>query len=630
MESVGVGEGAVTIMSDREGRLLTAAEPTLGERYPWLRVLLAQPVDVLGAVLPDRLPSRVVGAFARGGIRTCADLEGLTETDLHDIRGTGPTTVGLVMAALDDVGARLRTVNSADTQPRTADSEGVAAVAALLNTLAPAADLLSDVREALDVLCDWADFNGHGTAVGGILDSLAGTGSVPADVARAADAVRGLRLGAPPGSEASPMRVWWESLDGRERDVVRHRIARQDRTLEELGQTHGVTRERIRQVEKHIRTSLAQQLERDSWRRVRWQVERLQSVVGAWAPLSAVPDHRPDDDTWRIVLEMSGLVADEDAGVIHRAGSRLPELDELPFYAPEGVVLDVDVALGMLARHGVHDAHHGSALEAIGLHDLGGVWVRWPRSFVERGIALLSVAGTPLTAEQIAAEVGSASVRSVRQRLQDDPRVQRVTRATLGLRSWGQPEYTGVADLMLKTIAQRGGLIPVRELVSYLEETYEVRPLTTMAYTAAPAFVVEAGTIRARGRSEPFVVDSDPSGVHGLTANDDGSVSYLIQVEGELLRGSGRPAPVVLGGLLGLQPGRTLHYVPTAPAGQEILVLSWSRTSHTGPHLGSVRALALQHGAVDGDLLRLTFDPESLTVDHELVLASDKLPAPVL
>lgn len=617
-----MAEGAISLEGDREGWSGGSSEPTLGDRYPWLRDLAAQPVEVLDSVATGGLPARVRGAFARGRIRTCGELAALTGADLRDIRGAGPGTVALTMSVLGDVGASLLSLHAAGAPPSAPSASEQQGAAALLRALVAEADPLKDAREALDVLCDWADFNGHETTVGGILDVLAEPGRMPSDVARAAVEVRGLGLSGASSSEPSViLEGWLESLDEREQDVVRHRIARQDRTLEDLGEAHGVTRERIRQVEKHLRASLARHLEGEEWRRLRWKVERLRQQVGSWAPLSSVPDHRPDDVAWWVVVEMSGLVVDEAGDVIHRQGFTLPLLDALTFYAPEGVVLDIDEARTVLSEAGIAESHHWSALEAIGLRDLDGVWVSWPRSFVERGIALLSVAGTPLTAERIAAEVGSASVRSVRQRLQDDPRVQRSTRATLGLRSWGQPEYTGVTDLMLKTIAQRGGSMPVGDLVTYLDETYEVRPTTTMAYTVAPAFVVEDGTIRVRGRSETFVVDADPSEVPGLTVNGDGSVSYLIPVEGELLRGSGRPAPVPLGGQLGLQPGRTLHFTPAEPADQDVVVLSWSRTSHVGPHLGSLRLLALQQGAVDGDSLRLTFDPDSLTVDHRLVRA---------
>jgi hypothetical protein len=161
----------------------------------------------------------------------------------------------------------------------------------------------------------------------------------------------------------------------------------------------------------------------------------------------------------------------------------------------------------------------------------------------------------------------------------------------------------------------------VTDLAAHLERVYEVKPGTLHAYTAAPAFVVQDGTIRARGRSEQYEVDADPVGVAGLAVLDEDRFSYDVRVDHEVLRGSGRPAPEAIAGLLGLQPGRSLHFT-ARDAGRNntgSVVVGWSRTSHMGPYFGSVRAQALHDGAEDGDLLRLTFDPVSMVVHHERV-----------
>ncbi|WP_022924602.1 hypothetical protein [Serinicoccus marinus] len=267
------------------------------------------------------------------------------------------------------------------------------------------------------------------------------------------------------------------------------------------------------------------------------------------------------------------------------------------------------------------DNHVGHALRAIGLKQIDDTWVRWSRSYVDQSVAILAVVGEPMTADELTERTGSGSVRSLRQRLYEDRRVQRVNRTDMGLRSWGLPEYTSVAELMLKVIADRGGSVPVTDLAAHLEKVYEVRPGTLNAYTAAPAFVVQDGNIRARARSEQYEVDAHPIGVVGLELLEEDRFSYDVKVDHDVLRGSGRSVPEAIAGLLGLQPGRSLHFI-ARDVGRSTtgsVVVGWSRTSHMGPYFGSVRAQALHDGAEDGDLLRLTFDPVSMMVHHERV-----------
>lgn len=412
-----------------------------------------------------------------------------------------------------------------------------------------------------------------------------------------------------------------DSLSDRERTIVEHRIVRSDRTLDDIGQEYGVTRERIRQLERGLRQDLEQPEAEDGWRAVGWAAHRLAMAVGAWARLKDVPDLEPWRDADRLVTVLAGLEVDEDEEVVLREGLVLPRMDDLDYLEPEGEVLDLDVSRDRLSAMGVYDDQVGNAFASIGLRQIAGTWVRGSHSLVDQAVAILAVVGEPMTADELTRRIGSASVRSLRQRLQTDPRVQRVSRTKVGLRSWGMPEYTSVAELMLTVIAEEGGSMSVVDLASRLEQVYQVPPGSVLAYTAAPVFVVESGTIRARGPSEPYEVDAHAEGVPGLTVLDEDRFSYDIRVEHELLRGSGRSAPEALAGLLDLQPGRSLLFTARdadrSTTGE--VVVSWSRTSHMGPHFGSLRVQALHDGAQDGDVLRLTFDPSQMSVHHSIV-----------
>lgn len=474
------------------------------------------------------------------------------------------------------------------------------------------------IETHLHLLAQWSLFSGRDGTLGDQVDAVLEAESLPADVRAAWDAVRAFKMQVAPARHDNVLTSWLELLPARERDIVTHRIVWADRTLDEIGQLHGVSRERIRQLERQLRDSLEQLSAHDEWRPLRWAAHRLVASVSAWARLADVPDLDPRQETDRLVLLMSGLEFDDNDEVVHRGGLRLPRMDELKYWQPEGEVLDQEDARGRLAELGVLDRHSDQALRAVGLKQVDDMWVRWSHSYVDQAVAILAVVGEPMSVDDLAERTGSGSVRSLRQRLFEDSRVQRVNRVKVGLRSWGLPEYTSVAELMLKVIADRGGSIRVTDLAVHLEQVYDVKPGTLHAYTAAPAFVVQDGMIRARGRSEQYEVDADPAGFAGLSLLDEDKFSYDIRVDHEVLRGSGRPAPEAIAGLLGLQPGRSLHFTARDAERNTTgsVVVGWSRTSHMGPYFVSIRAQALHDGAEEGDMLRLTFDPVSMVAHH--------------
>lgn len=207
-----------------------------------------------------------------------------------------------------------------------------------------------------------------------------------------------------------------------------------------------------------------------------------------------------------------------------------------------------------------------------------------------------------MSVEQLIETVGeNLSVRSVRQRLYEDPRVVRASRNTVGLTAWGGPAYTSVVDLMRRALAD--GPRTLADLGATLAEEYDVSPNSVATYSRAPAFVTEGGVVRLRGDQEPFPVRHRPAEVPGLYLQDDDTLIWHQTVDTEILRGSGRPVPQEVAAHLGVAPGDQLdlhHPTRTVP-------LSWPHESHVGPHLGSIKALVDHLGLQAGDTARLRF-----------------------
>ncbi|GAB2855126.1 AAA domain-containing protein [Nocardioides pacificus] len=393
---------------------------------------------------------------------------------------------------------------------------------------------------------------------------------------------------------------WLTDLTERQLGILQLRtVAGEPWTLDELGEHHGVTRERIRQIESKLIADARALLARGP------QAELLQTAVsdfqdecGALAPL---PDSLGALGlTQRVLVWLAGYVVDD--GCVRRQAFELPTAGEVPLLG-DGPVLDRDQLLQTLRQRGVHDDHLDGAVARIpGVQAVDGALVLWPRSAVERCLAVLTVQGEPMSVEQLIEAVGeNLSIRSVRQRLYEDPRVVRASRNTVGLAAWGGSVYTSVANLMRRALAD--GPRTVSDLGAVLAEEYDVSPSSVATYSRAPAFVVEGAVVRLRGDGEPYPVRNRPAEVPGLYLQDDDTLIWHQTVDAEILRGSGRPVPQEVAAHLGVSPGDQLdlhHPLRT-------VALTWPHESHVGPHLGSIKALVDDLGLQAGDIARLRF-----------------------
>ena len=112
-----------------------------------------------------------------------------------------------------------------------------------------------------------------------------------------------------------------------------------------------------------------------------------------------------------------------------------------------------------------------------------------------------------------------------------------------------------------------------------------------------------------------MVAKSQPWKVAGLYLIDDRRMIWHVDVDKDILRGSGRALPNEIALRLGMHPPANLTL--QCVAGD--VMVAWQETSNIGAIHGSLRALAEHLGAVDRDRLRLIFDADERTLVGELV-----------
>lgn len=466
----------------------------------------------------------------------------------------------------------------------------------------PGFKLLAD---DLELLAQWGDFADHADTWGAVEATLARP-SLPEDVAESARRLRALPTGVTePEDPGHVLLEWIDELGERDRHIFESRLVKvKPETLDAIGQAYGVSRERVRQIEAKLTARARGLYELDpDWRQVRWAGFLLEESLGAYAPRTAVDTRSADGeqrfDRW-LLLWFAGVEVTDDG--FRRLGWRLPRLDEVPFLE-DGLIVDRARFNADLLERGVREEFLDFAVDAIsGLARVDDEVVRWGASVIDKACALLAVRGRPMEVSELH-EVLGGSLRSLRGRLFDDPRVTRVSRNGVGLATWGGEEYDGVVNAMMRRLEEHSELV-LADLAAELASQFGVSANSVTMYSAAPVFSTEAGKIRLRESPETFVPRAEPQRVTRLYQPSAHVLRWNVIVDKDLKRGSGRALPTEIGTFLGVTPG--VHITVQGPVKE--IPIGWAETSHTGPGIGSLKAYVDELDAQVGDVLQLQFD----------------------
>jgi hypothetical protein len=155
-------------------------------------------------------------------------------------------------------------------------------------------------------------------------------------------------------------------------------------------------------------------------------------------------------------------------------------------------------------------------------------------------------------------------------------------------------------------------------MVTRIVATDRVAESTVRAYLKAPRFFLEAsGTaVRLRKPNEPFPVVQRLLDVAGVFAHGRWRVSWLIELNDESFRGSGRLLPMALAKHLALEPNGERVF-PTDSG--RIVRVTWPDSAWQGAYLGSIRELLADLQCERGESLRIDFDVERGTAHAERV-----------
>jgi hypothetical protein len=496
----------------------------------------------------------------------------------------------------------------------------------------------------MQLFARWVSAIGLGRTLGDALNVLGQT-QLPPDVAEAVRTFQDVpltRLSGKPTTAA--FRDAFEALlarAGGERviRILRARLAFQPQTLDELATVFGVTRERIRQLQKAAEDELTAAAATPGFEEVAWRAVELRQRLGASIPLDCehvathlrrlaqgLPEGQRDIARALLFWLAGPYRYDKSTGWIHAGGARdagppatedfLRALADTDGRIDSGVLDSALLDLGF-----VQAAREAWLTEEPHIRRVAGSLFHWRGTVVDKAETVLLALGEPRTADDINDLIAEGhNVRGMRGRLLSDDRFMRTDRVRVGLRRWGLEEYTGIVDEIGEEIDARGGEASISEVIATVAERFGLRLASVESYSSVPRFIISGGLIRRRSADEPYLPRRSVVDEPACYVLDENQCTFRVRIEKELLRGSGRPLPQGLGAWLGVLPGQKRVF--RNDHADDVLV-SWPDSALMGPSLGSVRGAVLAGGGADGDHALLTFDRVSAALRVSVVDSHD-------
>jgi len=498
-----------------------------------------------------------------------------------------------------------------------------ATITALTLVPAPKANSPFELDADLRVISAWAGAELKLSNLGHALAALAAETDAPPEVVSAWRRLSNRSLDALAGEEASLYDIdaaMYRVLrcDARVREILEGRVFAhgKKRTLDDLGDALGITRERVRQIEKAAREEIDRRIADPANAVVARAAARLDrelgscaAIEGLRAPIQAalLPDGASTDDTlpMRVLLQLAGPYEVLDRWVIRGPAERLVGATSTALEdAAQNRAIPYEDAQVILADAGIPEPEHEEWLtNACHFRILDGQVISWRGSMADKAERVLALQGEPMTIEEVVTALGpEINVRSLLGQIQGDPRFLRRGKKSYGLSSWGGEEYTKIEDEITQEIERQGGSATLDHLIDTLCAQFGVSESSVRAYAGGPLFMrLPDGSIGiAAGDHRRFELRAMAHTKACFKIQDQWALRIV--VDPEVLRGSGRSIPIAVMQHLGVGPGETvmLH------TRHGDIALRWGRQAH----IGSLREAASALDCEAGDLLFVHFLPE--------------------
>ena len=421
-------------------------------------------------------------------------------------------------------------------------------------------------------------------------------------------------------------------LDDRLREIVAERVLVTERavTLEVLGERFSITRERVRQLEKKAIAHL-DRVRNSEFRPVIRRAQTVRATLGVGVPAddtviletlkSATADIEANtgvtvDFARAFLLWLAGPYKKRQDWLLSQRHLKKLTLEAILDRRDERGMIVISAISEVLTEFGFDERTHKAWLVVLrNFLAVDGGYIYFKGSIPDKVRALLRYHNRPVAVEEMMELLGSGSIRSVRQRLIDDPGFWRINKQSEFVIAGtpGYDEYTGITDEIVQEIEACGGQAPFDHLVEKLTRVYGVKETSVVAYINTPMFTKdEDGIVRVRDADISIDFSTDITKTAACYQSPDGSWYWRVLVDKDVARGSGRLVPNAFAQELGCNIGDKIEVDTTYGP----LTFSWPLASTTGASIGSLRSALASCQAEIGDFLFVRATKPKMTFER--------------
>ncbi|MFF3257087.1 sigma factor-like helix-turn-helix DNA-binding protein [Actinacidiphila glaucinigra] len=429
------------------------------------------------------------------------------------------------------------------------------------------------------------------------------------------------------------IRAWHSTaLDDRTQAITAARSA--GRTLDDVGAEHGMSRERVRQIQLRAQRALAAAADvvHDSWRTaLRTAGRGPASPRAAFAAALGVSDHVALDS----LLIEAGLGAPSTwAGPLHGWWTTRPDA--------------LDAALRELAETApLRGDELGQAASAVGVPEgvpltvllagsgsrlalsVDGHWVRRRARGRDAAYLWLLEAGRPCKTDELLRPMSATTVGAVREALRRDDRFTQIRpEGTWALTEWSHLRLTPYANAVEALVAVVTGSGPISQASLFMKvtELYPVTPWRLKQCLLSDQIGETAdGLVDLVARGARPIEEEEPAQPETMAFEGD-VLGVRITVNRDVLRGSGIGVHSWLTWRLGLRQAPMSRTFATVGDHAPLTV----RRSTSVAQVSSLRRHALELGMVEGCVLALLLHLSDETAQVRHGCAERECPARAL
>lgn len=480
------------------------SETQFRDKYTWMDYISDEPIEY------DIFDTRAQNVFRRNKYSTWGHLGSLSDAALYKMPYVGARTVDRINKALKRYQPTTIELSLTNSDFSHQDTE-------VENTL-------PDPRTYVAI--EWARAFTDDDTLGGLLEAHRNSIDIPSDVAEAVDIILATPIPELSGHNVPLLGDLIDELIAEASDpelFVSRECSQHRLTLEELGSSRGLTRERIRQIVAKDADRIREASAYERFQAVRWGVERFSNELGLAIPA----DHcaverwkaRLGDYRFEFLRWIAGYIYRDQR--LQRGSDAWSELLAVVNDAigDEWLINAEDVLCGV--DHLVLlDVAQSILVDSGGWRDIGDGWlVKWDGTLPDKAERVLKLTCRPMTPAELIEAIGYGSVGSLKNR--QGSNLMRVDMAfRLAPRDWGMEEYEGIITEIIQRIERGGGVASKSAIIDEFTNDFGNSVTSIDMNLGLPIFNVVGDSVRF---ADSFNFDPmPPSTMAGVVQTTEG------------------------------------------------------------------------------------------------------------